>query len=126
MKVTSRRFAEIVLLVGGVACLGVWGWSTVRGRLYEDWHSWIFDQQQTGKGATVGDYVKDRLTGSERAVPEETEATPALRGRTENGLIGRLSIPRLDLQAMVREGTGEKTLSLALGHIAGTARPGQN
>jgi sortase A len=126
MKARWRKFAEFVLLVGGVTCLGVWGWSTAREGLYEDWHNWIFDKQQTGEGATVGDYVKDRLTGSAPAKPGEAAPATPMRAVPENGLIGRLSIPRLDLHAMVREGTADKTLSLALGHIAGTARPGQN
>jgi len=39
--------------------------------------------------------------------------------------VGRLAIPRLHVRAMVREGDGERTLSLALGHIPGTALPGQ-
>jgi sortase A len=41
------------------------------------------------------------------------------------GLIGRLVIPRLQLHAIVREGVGRDTLDLALGHIPGTALPGQ-
>ena len=43
----------------------------------------------------------------------------------KDGLVGRLAIPHLHLSAMVREGAGEKTLGLALGHIPGTAMPGQ-
>jgi len=35
-------------------------------------------------------------------------------------------IPRLHLRATVREGAGEDTLAVALGHIPGTALPGQN
>ena len=41
------------------------------------------------------------------------------------GLIGRLEIPRLGLSAIVMEGTSTSTLRRALGHIAGTALPGQ-
>jgi sortase A len=42
-----------------------------------------------------------------------------------HGLIGRLEIPRLGLSAMVIEGTSGRTLRRAVGHIAGTALPGQ-
>jgi sortase A len=132
MRIKSRRFAEIAFLAVGITGVGIWGWSTARESLYEDWNNWIFDRQQSGKGATVGDYVRDRLTGTAPAKPAENgvpvpapvpDQAPTV---AENGLIGRLSIPRLDLHAVVREGTGEKTLSLALGHISGTAKPGQN
>ena len=39
-------------------------------------------------------------------------------------MIGRLEIPRLNLAVMVREGADEGTLSRAVGHIPGTALPG--
>ncbi len=39
-------------------------------------------------------------------------------------MIGRLEIPRLNLSVMVREGADEGTLSRAVGHIPGTALPG--
>src|SRR5205823_1992078 len=95
-------------------------------------NNWIFDRQQSGKGATVADYFKDRLTGSQdQSKSDEMEApepvpAPVQPRPAQDSLVGRLSIPRLKLQAVVREGTGEKTLSLALGHISGTAKPGQN
>jgi LPXTG-site transpeptidase (sortase) family protein len=40
-------------------------------------------------------------------------------------LIGRLTIPRLNMRSVVREGAGRDTLEVALGHISGTALPGQ-
>jgi sortase A len=43
-----------------------------------------------------------------------------------NTLIGRITIPRLHLSAIVREGVGRDTLGLAVGHIPGTSLPGQN
>lgn len=42
-----------------------------------------------------------------------------------DGLIGRIEIPRLELATMIMEGTGGKTLRRAVGHIPGTALPGQ-
>jgi sortase A len=47
------------------------------------------------------------------------QAPPAKRS-----VIGRLEIPRLQLAVMVREGADEGTLSRAVGHIPGTALPG--
>ncbi len=41
-------------------------------------------------------------------------------------VIGRLEIPRLGIRAMVREGVDDETLKVAIGHIPGTARPGEN
>jgi len=42
-----------------------------------------------------------------------------------DGLIGRVEIPRLQLSAMVCEGAGNPTLRRAVGHVRGTALPGQ-
>ena len=40
-------------------------------------------------------------------------------------LLGRIEIPRLDLVAIIREGTDDATLAVAVGHVRGTARPGE-
>ena len=42
-----------------------------------------------------------------------------------HGLIGRIDIPRLGVSAMVIEGTSGRILRRAVGHISGTAFPGQ-
>ena len=42
-----------------------------------------------------------------------------------DGLIGRMEIPRLGLSAVVFEGVGRTTLRRAVGHIPGTALPGE-
>jgi sortase A len=43
-----------------------------------------------------------------------------------DGLIGRIEIPRLLLSAVVVEGVDKTTLRRAVGHIPGTALPGQS
>jgi sortase A len=42
-----------------------------------------------------------------------------------DGLVGRITISRLELSVIVMEGTGHRTLRRAAGHIPGTALPGQ-
>ena len=44
---------------------------------------------------------------------------------TKETVVGRLSIPRIGLSAMVLEGDHARTLRVGLGHIPGTAEPGQ-
>lgn len=39
--------------------------------------------------------------------------------------VGRIEIPRLHISAMVTEGTTPRVLKMAVGHISGTALPGQ-
>ena len=54
----------------------------------------------------------------EREFERAAEPAPA-------GLVGRIAIRRVGLSAVVAEGSGETTLSRAVGHIAGTALPGE-
>ena len=44
----------------------------------------------------------------------------------KDGLIGSIEIPRLGVSAVLTEGTDERTLRRAVGHIEGTALPGQS
>jgi sortase A len=66
-----------------------------------------------------------RLTGN--ALPQAAAASsmkPAsLAG--PDGLIGRVELARLGISVMVVEGTGNRTLRHAAGHVKGTALPGE-
>jgi sortase A len=61
-----------------------------------------------------------------RFVPTQSKAN---RGGTPvtgpNGLIGRIEVQRLGVSVVVMEGTSDQTLRRAVGHIEGTAFPGQ-
>jgi sortase A len=97
----SLRWVEAFLLGASLAALCVWTASIVIPAAWERWASQKFDS----------------VVHSTQPIPEK---------RLEiNSLVGRLSIPRLHLTAMVREGDAESTLSIAAGHIPGTALPGQ-
>jgi sortase A len=50
-----------------------------------------------------------------------TRAVPAKRS-----VLGRMEIPRLNVSAVVRAGSDSRTLQLAVGHIPGTAVPGES
>jgi sortase A len=43
----------------------------------------------------------------------------------EGALLGRIEIPRLKVQVAILEGTSSQTLRLGVGHIGGTALPGE-
>ena len=55
------------------------------------------------------------------AIPNRTPRTAA-RGET----VGRIEIPRLGVSAIIKAGTDARTLQLAVGHISGTALPGES
>jgi sortase A len=95
------RWLERALLIGGLVAVDVWVWSHAITAVWQGWDSHMFDRM--------------------RQEQPRVEMHPA---RHED-LVGRLTIPRLHLSAMVREGTDEATLARALGHVAATALPGQ-
>jgi LPXTG-site transpeptidase (sortase) family protein len=95
------RWISNVFLLAGVTAVSFSAGSFIAMTVWQKWQNRQFDDQ--------------------RAVSQ-----PGIQPHIQNGeIVGRLAIPRLKVRAMVREGTGERTLSLALGHIPGTALPGQ-
>jgi sortase A len=96
----SRWIGNVLLIVGATA-VSIWVCSWLSLSIWQARQNREFDQS--------------------RAVPQ-TQQEP----RVANGsVVGRLTIPRLHVKAMVREGDSDRTLSIALGHIPGTAFPGQ-
>ncbi len=70
-----------------------------------------------------------RLDEALRSNGTRTVPVPALRQkshRAPGSLVGRLEIPRLQLSAIVLEGSDSRTLSGGVGRIPETADPGQN
>jgi len=100
---TIRTISNIAILAG-FFCVGVWGWSVLQRLVYQDRENQAFDEQ----------------------LRDARPAPPPVQPPAPQSVIGRLLIPRLHLRAMVREGTDAHTLDVALGHITGTALPGQN
>ena len=98
---TRVRIANLLLLAG-IAGAGIWVWSLVRCAVFQSRENRILDEQ--ARGAQAPSWV---APGPESGAP-----------------IGRLVIPRLHLRAIVREGAGDDTLGVALGHVPGTALPG--
>jgi len=137
----ARRLERILLLVG-MAGVAVWLGSIALTRLGQSWDHWAFERLSRGQPATITAYFIDQQVRLARGIrswsghpssppqpqPLQVEtARPApSRPPAANDLIGRLAIPRLKLMTTVREGTGELTLARAVGHIAGTALPGEN
>jgi sortase A len=104
------------LFVGGVALLGYCAFVLL--------DSWIFQQQQ---GRHLDRLLDDDSAASVGVPPADPLAAPeAPLAAAADGLIGRMEISRLGLSAVVVEGIDKRTLRRAVGHIPGTALPGQS
>jgi sortase A len=124
------RWGEISFLIVGFACLTIFLGQRGYDWAYQDYESYRFERELGGERATVTGYVRDRLgmDPRESAIPKDTvpEPAPSVRVPLQPGdLVGRVTIPRLDVSAIVNEGVDKMTLARAVGHVPSTARPGE-
>jgi len=106
------RWLERLLLVIGIACLGYYGYVSAETALYQ--------AQETRE--------LDAILASVPTTPPAATAAPVVVRRTvpaPGSALGRIEIPRLGVTAVVRAGSDSRTLRLAVGHIPGTALPGE-
>jgi sortase A len=57
---------------------------------------------------------------------EQHPVIPARNRVKEGDMLGRIEIPRIGMSVMVLQGTTSRTLRLGVGHINGTALPGES
>ncbi len=133
---SGLRALEWTFLLVGLLALDCFVWINTSSVLYQAYEDWAFDQTLRGLTPGVGGFIQDEtrwLLGGGRQKVETAEAPqpaqptnkpPGVTTPGPQAVIGRLEIPRLNLSVMVREGADEGTLSRAVGHIPGTALPG--
>jgi sortase A len=84
--------------------------------------SWIFQERQ---GNDLDRLLRDGRAASVTPATGSPLTPQDLPMVAADGLIGRMEIPRLSLSTVVAEGIDKRTLRRAVGHIPGTALPGQ-
>jgi len=112
---SALRWGQWVLGAAAVIMLGYCGVVLADG--------WLFQQRERRH---LEQLLQDRQETSDRASrgspPAPSSNPPTV---VAGGLIGRIEIPRLGLSVIVAEGVDALTLRRAVGHIPGTAMPGQ-
>src|SRR5688572_19319216 len=104
------RAVERTLIILGVMALGYAGWVSVESVLYQS-----FENREL-----------EKILASAPAPPAGDAASAPARVVAPGSTIGRIEIPRLGVTAIVRAGSDTRTLQLAVGHIPGTAYPGED
>lgn len=104
-----RRLERVLLLIAAV-CIGYYAYVRVEAYAYQAYETRELD--------AILHSVPAAATNPPRSAARRVEPAP---GPT----IGRIDIPRLGVSAIVRAGSDARTLRLAVGHIAGTALPGE-
>ncbi len=120
-RTAYRTLGRYWLLIVAVVCLGLYGGAFLERVLYQTYEGREFDREHDRIAAAV----PVAATPVWRTVRAPRPASPAGMSLSSGAAIGRISVPRLHLSAMVREGIDANTLLLAVGHIPATAQPGQ-
>jgi len=100
--------AQRLLLLGGLLTLGFVAYSYVARTVYQAYQSWKFD----------------RALASSVEQPAGAAARPRAPEHTGDGVIGRIAIARLKINAVVKDDVSDRMLGLAVGHIRSTSLPG--
>jgi len=109
------KWTQRALFACAVLLLGYCGFALV--------DAWIFQRRES---RDLDRLLRDQRAASEGMPQPESPASPkGAPAVATDGLIGRIEIPRLLLSVVVIEGIDKTTLRRAVGHIPGTALPGQ-
>jgi sortase A len=127
----TRRAARIVLLIVGIVCVGFYCESWLYRTGYQLYENWKFDHEPVTAAEPSPAKPAKRpslpvvLPDPDRGTPASSPGSGRESGLEAGGVVGRISIPRLHISAIVEEGVDETTLARAVGHIPGTALPGE-
>jgi sortase A len=109
------RWGRMLFLAVGVSALGFVGYAFAKANLFQAYQSWRFDRA-----------LRDASATSISHVPLHIPANLAHHATMAPGTsLGRIQISRVGVSVIIVEGTDEKALQRAVGHISGTALPGE-
>ena len=111
MGMHVMRRMEQLLFAAGFACLAFFLWSTGERAWYQRLYLQELNFQDNGQA------------NNEREVPNSQALYSAATLRS--GPIGRIEVPRVQLSAAILDGVDTGTLDRAVGHVPGTAYPGE-
>lgn len=83
------------------------------------WGRAQYDQAQGNRLIERGEFVQHRQ-------PDVKTGPDFKTGPAVGSLVGRMKVPRLKLSAVIFEGTDDQTLDRGIGHLAGSAIPGES
>jgi sortase A len=116
-KRSRVRWSRWLFLALGSALLGYVGYSLLDARLFQAYENRRLNQAAKHSSQPA---ASDQPQAPSASRPEITHASVA-RGST----LGRIEIARIGIAAIIVEGTDGRSLRRAVGHIAGTAFPGE-
>ena len=114
------------LLFGiGILALGYVGFASLDARLYQAAQSRQFQQQLNSLKSPAGGVRTLHATDQTGTGANGASAGTVGIAAQQDPALGRIEIGTIGLTAMILEGADARTLRRAVGHIPGTALPGQ-
>jgi sortase A len=106
------RWVELAFLLVGFLALGYCALVWFQAGFYQSYENWNFENHVKFAPPPV-----TVMPGQSQRVPHFAVA--------DGALFGRIEIPRLGVSVMVIEGVKARSLKVAVGHVPGTALPGE-
>jgi sortase A len=106
------RSVEAVFLFAGLLALGYCTLIWFQAGFYQTYENWRFESRVKSAPPPV------------RAGPGQSQRVPHF-AVADGSLFGRIEIPRIGVSVMIAEGVTPHSLKVAVGHVPGTALPGE-
>jgi sortase A len=110
------RWGRLLFLAIGLSALGFVGYALAEANLFQSYQGWRLDRALRAVPAS-------QTATSQATIPFSDAAH--LASAAPGDSLGRIEITRLGIAVIIVEGTDEKSLQRAVGHITGTALPGE-
>ncbi len=117
------RWSPYPFFVVGILALSYCCFVRLDTRLYQAYQTWRFERALKGLKPAIGSV--EQLHPSPLPGLAEADRARVESAAPEGSPLGRIEISTIGLAAMIAEGTDRRTLQRAVGHITGTALPGQ-
>lgn len=122
------RWSAYLFLAIGALILGYLGFVLLDVWVFQTYHAWRFQRALKDSGTAAAEITAPNRTS--RVLPNppgsnRVRGNNPVRSITADGSLGRIEVRRIGLTAMIVEGTDTKALRRAVGHVTGTALPGE-
>lgn len=120
-------WSQYVFFTIGFLAVSYASFTLIESSLFQAFQSWRFERAAKSMQAPMGgaDFRPQTLPVDREGVNDRRVANPVIAGRASPAL-GRIEISSIGLSAMILEGTDDRTLRRAVGHIPSTPLPGRS
>ena len=121
------RWSRYALFTAGILALSYVGYAVIDSKLYQASEKRRFQQAISERNPSPGssDNISPLLASPALPAANREKVDTPTRNDTDTSRVGKIEISAIGVTAMIMEGTDDVTLRRAVGHIPGTALPGQ-